>query len=453
MIKIVERNPVTTWISDRSMIEDFLTYEYEWWVDGLYHKEKKTATYSLVNKNGTFLSGFQKRVFDYLSRRRVEFEFESPDYGIEAGEPKLKGIEFREDQQHALAEMVQVGRGVWKAPTGAGKTLLICGLVSAFHSTALIVVHTASLFNQTVQELERFFGKGKIGKLGAGLWEKKNISVGMIQTLNRHYKGKGNDGGWGMMIVDEVHHVNAIGGSYGKVLKKVLAPVRFGFTATLPKTEKGRMAMEGLVGSVIGDTTYQELKENEVLADPVVRICKVPETDRYKDLKGGYIKVYDRGIVNNRGRNQLIVEKACELIDAGLTVLIMVEKIEHGHALLDMAEFMMPDVFCFLHGATEDEVKEEEKELFERRDRKGVIVTRIWSEGVNIRSIGAVLNAVGGESEIAAIQRFGRGLRKAEGKDSVYLYDFVDLNHKWFIKHSIKRMLTYLEAGWKLEKG
>lgn len=47
---------------------------------------------------------------------------------------------------------------------------------------------------------------------------------------------------------------------------------------------------------------------------------------------------------------------------------------------------------------------------------KGVIAVRIWSEGVNIRSIGAVINAVGGESEIASIQVFGRGMRTAEGK-------------------------------------
>ncbi len=81
---------------------------------------------------------------------------------------------------------------------------------------------------------------------------------------------------------------------------------------------------------------------------------------------------------------------------------------------------------------------------------KGVIAIRIWSEGVNIRSIGAVINAAGGESEIASIQVFGRGMRTAEGKKGVILVDFIDLSHEWFRRHSLKRICTYLEAGWEL---
>jgi hypothetical protein len=53
-------------------------------------------------------------------------------------------------------------------------------------------------------------------------------------------------------------------------------------------------------------------------------------------------------------------------------------------------------MFVFLNGQTPAEDRAKEKQVFEDRVRKGVIATRIWNEGVNIKSIGAVINAVGG---------------------------------------------------------
>lgn len=445
MIKIVEKSPVTTWISEPEVIKNFLHYEAEWWEQGPYRMEKRTAHVSLVKKGGHFLSGFQKRVFGYLDDRGMEYTFEKPDYEIRTGVPRLKGIEFRDDQSQALLEMMHVHRGVWRAPTGSGKTLLICGLVSAYRTTALIVVHTNTLFHQTIKELQRFFSKKDVGWFGAGEEKEGDVTVAMIQTLHR----RGVDGKkWGMVVIDESHHANDMNKSYGKMLKNVLAPVRFGFTATLPDTEKGLMALEGLIGPVIGSTSYEELQKKEVLAHPIVRIYKVPETDKYRELKGGYKKIYLEGIVRNRVRNKLVIDKAREQIDAGRTVLVMVEMIEHGDLLLEMADLVMPGVFCFLHGNTDSDVREHEKESFEKGERRGVIATRIWSEGVNIRSIGSVGNAVGGEDEKATIQRFGRGMRRTEDKSEVHFFDFFDTNHSWFIKHSGNRICTYIDWGW-----
>lgn len=446
MVRIIEKSPVTTWISAPETISGFLRYETEWWVQGPYRKERRTAQVSLVQKGGHFLSGFQERVFKYLDDRGIEYSFEGiSDYGIDIRNPELKGIEFRDDQKQALLRIAKARRGVWQAPTGSGKTLLICGLVDIYHTTSLIIVHTNTLFRQTIKELQRFFSEKDVGWFGAGEEKEGDITVAMIQTLHR----RGVDGKrWGMVIIDESHHCNDLNKSYGKTLRKVLAPVRFGFTATLPGTEKGLMALEGLIGPVIGETTYEELQEKEVLAHPIIRIYKVPETDRCRELKGGYKKIYLEGIVRNRVRNKLVVDKAREHIDNGRTVLVMVEIIEHGDLLLEMADLVMPGVFCFLHGKTDSDVRECEKGDFEAGKRMGVVATRIWSEGVNIRSIGSVINAVGGESEIATIQRFGRGMRRTEDKSEIHFVDFFDVSHWYFVKHSGSRICTYMDWGW-----
>lgn len=496
MIRIVERDPVTTLISDPAEVRCVLKYRHEWWRQGQFRKEKRVSEVPLV-KGHTFYSGFQRRVCEHLDRRGLKWELEKPSYPLSIGEPALKGITFRNDQAQALAAMIKERRGVWKAPTGSGKTILICGLVSAFNTPTLILVHTEQLFRQTYEELVKFFPKAKVGRAGAGEWNPQTITVGMVQTLrSRELNGLAK---CGMVVVDEAHHVSTFDGSYVNVLERVPAPVRFGFTATPPKGEQAVMALEGLVGPLIGSTTYGELQEGEVLAKPKLRFIKIPETDRYKYLRGHYTKVYNVGVVNNRLRNGLIIDEALKLIAQGRTVLILVEQVEHGHILMKMAELRAPGVFSFLYGSLpsdfhfvdvkkkvreevfdettgevvinkrtgkpkkelrektvsewvmakhSSEKKAEEKEAFEAKERKAVIATRIWGEGVNIRSIGAVINGVGGESEIAAIQRFGRGLRADKNKSDVVLVDFIDTNHVWFQRHSMKRICLYSDWGW-----
>ena len=206
--------------------------------------------------------------------------------------------------------------------------------------------------------------------------------------------------------------------------------------------------MEGLLGRQIGRTEYDELQQNGVLAKPRVRIRLTPEAERFRTMKGRYDKVYTAGIVEYRTRNVLVMEEARQLLDKDLTVLVMVEQIAHGENLMKIAKVVCPGAFVFLHGETADEIKAEEKKAFSSKKRRGVIATRIWGEGVNIKSVGAVINAVGGESEISTIQRFGRGLRRADGKDSVMLVDFFDRHHKHFLRHSGKRICTYIEWGW-----
>ncbi len=459
MINIEEIDAVYSQISDWKAIKDFLGYRAEYWRKGRYRKERHEYFRSLVKKDGLFYSGFLPRIRKHLKDKGVGYHIgESEGVAMDA-QPEVSGIEFRKDQLDALSTM-RMGRGVWQAPTGSGKTILIAGLLSMSSWRALVVVHTETLFKQTIEELERFW-PDEVGRLGCGMDDAGDITVGMVQTLSR---GNGDLSSYGMVIVDEAHHVSKFGGMYDKVLSRMDgAHLRYGFTATLPEKEEAKLAMEGLIGPVLGKTTQEELREGDVrgaqavLAKPRMRMLWVPESnlkERIEKLRREekrsitYKDVYELGIVFNRKRNDLIVREAKRLLGMGLTVLIMVERIEHGHELLKMAETVVPGEFVFLHGNTPTEIKEEEKRLFMGKERKGVIATRIWSEGVNIRSMGAVINAVGGLSEIGVLQRFGRGLRTDEGKKEVWLIDLLDTNHVYFQRHSMKRLCIYFEMNW-----
>lgn len=335
--------------------------------------------------------------------------------------------------------------------------MIMAGVLSMFDTTALIIVHTKALFDQTIIEMTKFFPDANIGQINSEKFDPQEITIAMKTSLGNRMKKK-RDGKdfhkreWGMVIVDEAHHVSTQGGEYAWILSNIYAPIRVGLTATLAKTEEASMCMEGLLGPVIGTTSYEELKGTGVLATPKMRFVKVYETDMYRHkrypLGTEYRDVYTDGIVHNRKRNVAIVDVSKEYIEDKLSVLIMVERIEHGEGLLKFLDIRMPGVFTFLYSDVDDELLNKELKAFKNGKRMGVIATRIWCEGIDIKSIRVVINGVGGDSEIAAIQRFGRGFGMEGNKEQIILVDFLDTNHEWFQKHTINRLCFFSSIGW-----
>jgi len=428
----IQEGPIVSRISHPELIINWLVYDKIFWRQGRYSKEKHSYKKKLVDKKGNFLSGYVSRVREYLKLKGHEVE-DSDEENIPWEDPELKSITFREDQIDAIEKILMSRRGIWKAPTGSGKTILIAAIVQAYKRSTLILVHTKTLLKQTREELARW-------DLKADVLMKQSFSNAVKDTPQDFYD---------IIIVDEAHHVSSFDSQYAKILKHLKAPIRIGFTATTyDKTKESYLAMEGLLGPVIGETSYEEVKE--ILAKPRMKFIKVPEMGdkAKKKLKGKYQFVYEQGIVKNRKRNQLIVEEAEKCIKDGKSVLIMVEKIEHGNILLELCELTMPGEFVFLCAEDDDKKLDEETKKFKEGKRIGVIASRIWGEGLNIKRINVVINGVGGKSEIASIQRFGRGLRKDEGKIDVLLIDMLDINHIYFQRHSIERLCFYSDIGW-----
>ena len=432
----IQEGPIASRISHSELIKDWLVYDKVFWRQGRYSKERHTYKKKLLDKRGNFLSGFVPKIKKYLELKGhiVGVTVDTGKEGMSFFRwPELKDITFREDQRKAIDEILTYGRGIWKAPTGSGKTILIAAIVKAYSSSTLILVHTKTLLKQTKEELARW-------DLKADVLMKQSFSNAVKDTPRDYYD---------VVIVDEAHHVSSFESQYSKILMYLEASIRIGFTATTyDKTKESYLAMEGLLGPVIGETSYEEVKE--ILAKPKMKFIKVPEMGdkAKKKLKGKYQFVYDQGIVKNRKRNQLIVEEAERNIKKGKSVLLMVERIEHGDILLELCEVAMPGVFTFLSAEDDNKKLDGETKAFKEGKRKGVIASRIWGEGLNIKRINVVINAVGGKSEIAAIQRFGRGLRKDEGKIDVLLVDMLDTNHTYFQRHAMERLCFYSDIGW-----
>jgi superfamily II DNA or RNA helicase len=101
----------------------------------------------------------------------------------------------------------------------------------------------------------------------------------------------------------------------------------------------------------------------------------------------------------------------------------------------------------FVYGETESEERNRMRLELHAKNQKCVISNAVWRRGINIPSLGVVINAAGEKSETQTIQRIGRGFRKAEGKDEIIIVDFLDRG-KYLADHCVNRMSVYAEEGW-----
>jgi len=257
-----------------------------------------------------------------------------------------------------------------------------------------------------------------------------------------------------IVIVDEAHHISKLKGEYAQTLSRIFAPIRLGFTATLPTEEEAKFTLEGLLGPLIGELTMDKAQEIGILAKPKIRIIKSPYI-REIDQEKIYEKAYEKGIVSNERRNNLIVETAMEYINQNKSVLIIINRVEHGENLIALAQenYDIPrkefdSVFRFIYGKTESETRKKVKDSLKEKKIKCVICTSIWREGVDLPSLDCVINAGGGKSEIACLQTIGRGLRKTEDKNFVIIVDFFDPHNKYLISHFGERLVLYCDNDW-----
>ena len=155
---------------------------------------------------------------------------------------------LREDQEFAAEAMLKHDCGVLSAPTAFGKTVIAARLIAERKTNTLILTHRRQFQSQWITKLGEFLEvdeelpaaskkrgrkarQGLIGQIGAG---KENpsgiIDVAIMESLASGGEVKDCVKDYGMMIVDECHHVPAP--SFEQVLKSTSAKYIYGLTAT-----------------------------------------------------------------------------------------------------------------------------------------------------------------------------------------------------------------------------
>lgn len=244
---------------------------------------------------------------------------------------------LREEQPLAFNKLLKYDNGILCGTTAFGKTVVAIKLIAEKKVNTLILVDKVSLVSQWKESLLKFLtinetlrtadiSEGKkrgrkknrsiIGQMGHG----KNalsgiVDIAIMQSLNRMGEVKECVKDYGMVIVDECHHVSAF--SFEKVLKSTDAKYIYGLTATPTRKDGHHPIIFMQCGSIRyrDDAKKQaEKRPFEHFVIPRFTSLRVPLDKDEKDVS---INELYAEIVLNEMRNQIIVDDVVKCYENG----------------------------------------------------------------------------------------------------------------------------------------
>ena len=361
----------------------------------------------------------------------------------DAGKPIL----LRDYQVDAINTFLENPQSLQEIATGAGKTITTATLSQLCESLGrtITIVPNKSLVEQTEEDFVNvgldvgvYYGDRKdLGKTHTiCTWQSLNI-------LDKKSKNQEHDlltlaeflDEVKTVIVDEVHMAKA------DVLKKLLtqnlnnACIRWGLTGTVPKEQFESEQIFASIGPVVGGIKAHELQEKGVLSNcqvNVIQLIDLPEFGSYADETKYLVTDEDR---------MLYISKLIKTISLTGNTLVLVNRIDSGKFLVNELEDSV-----FISGEVKTKDRKEEYDEIKTSDNKIIVATYgVAAVGINIPRIFNLVLLEPGKSFVRVIQSIGRGIRKAEDKDFVQIWDLTS-TCKYAKRHLTERKKYYKEA-------
>lgn len=358
---------------------------------------------------------------------------------------ELPGLDMREYQEDAVKAVINSpikGRGTIHAAVNAGKTEIFAAIANYYGRKTLMI--TPNYSPLAVQTYERF---KKRGLESTSLYRESEealesqIVVSNIQLLySRREALKEFFKSVEVLLIDEVHAAEA--NSYKDVILACEnAYIKIGASGSPYRGDVyGDLLLIGLVGQIIYRIGSKELMDKGFSSSVDVVFVDYSEMPM-PACKETYAEYYNTVIVQNELRNSIIVDLVKKIYDFGDKGVIFTKSVEHCEALTERLKNAGVSVVK-VDGSVDN--REELKSEFERGVIKCIVATTVFNWGVDfVGGVDYLVNASSGISEVANIQKSGRGQRlKKDGYNRCLLIDFQD-NYKYFCKHSESRRALY----------
>jgi len=380
---------------------------------------------------------FTKVNKDYLS------EIKWPDNHPCAGQP----IQLRDYQVDTINKFLEDPQSIQEIATGAGKTIITAALCKSVedYGRTLTIVPNKSLVTQTEEdfiscELDTgvYYGDRKeVGRYNTiATWQSLNVLE--KKAKNEHStEFKEFCEGINTVIVDEVHMAKA------DVLKRLLTgplahcQIRWGLTGTVPKEEYEYMGIKVSLGEVTHRIPAKELQDKGVLANCHVNVLQTLDTLQFKNYQEEL-----KWLTTDDKRMSWIADTVNHVATSGNT-LILVDRISAGEILQKKLKDSI-----FISGSTKNIDRKEHYDEVSTATNKIIIATYgVASVGINIPRIFNLVLIEPGKSFVRVIQSIGRGIRKAEDKDNVQIWDITS-TCKFAKRHLTQRKKFYKEANY-----
>jgi superfamily II DNA or RNA helicase len=398
-------------------------------------------------------AGYDIEVEDLRQAHKFEFTPITEDYWAVRGKTWPKGhpdagkpIVLRDYQYDVVNKFLENPQALQEVATGAGKTITTATLshLCEPYGRTMVIVPNKSLVVQTEEDYKNlgldvgvYFGDRKeLNKThtictwqSLNVLDKKSYDDDEALTLAEFCEGVV------AVIVDEVHQAKA------EVLTKLLTQnfrncaIRWGLTGTVPKEAWEFQGLLASIGPVINHVTAFDLQQKDVLAQLNINVLQTVDVEVFRSFAEEYT-----WLVSDASRLTWIANKIQELSLTGNT-LVLINRIETGKQLIER----LPEAVFVSGGMKLDDRKEEYDEI-KTSDNKIIVATYgVAAVGINIPRIFNLVLLEPGKSFVRVIQSIGRGIRKAQDKDSVEIWDITS-TCKYSKRHLTERKKYYKDA-------
>lgn len=345
------------------------------------------------------------------------------------------------DYQQEILERLQVEREVrnhWKnlvvAATGTGKTVMAASDYKAFagkyeRARLLFVAHREEILRQSLHTFQQVLCDYNFGeKWYAGqepsnyeyVFASKDTLNNRIDTLNlpQDY--------YDYIVIDEAHHI--VAETYQKIISYFKPKVLLGLTAT-PERMDCEDITQYFDGTISAEIRLDDALNKGLLAP--FHYYGITDSVDYTEVgwsKGQYVASELTKIYTYNDARTGVILKSLEtyLPKSSLhNVRALCFCVNQEHAKYMASKFTLCGLKAEILTTENIKMRSVRYRQLKNKEINYLFVVDIFNEGVDIPEVDTILFLRPTESLTVFIQQFGRGLRKAEGKTHVDIFDYV----------------------------
>lgn len=373
--------------------------------------------------------------------------------------------EEREEQLEAINALLPYTNGILHATTAFGKTVTAAAIIARKKVNTLILVHSKALLKQWHDRLTEFLNidypkheeKNKRGRCKVfspiGCFDSSGntlhgiIDIALIQSCLDEDGVKPFVQDYGMVIVDECHHVSSI--TFEQVLMSIKAHTIYGLTAT-PIRKDGH---QPIIFMQCGPIRFSTDVKSQIAKQSFDRFL-IPRFTSYNSILEDRLSIATlyKYLSEDEIRNNLIVEDICKAVNTGRTPIILTNRTAHVSVLAEKLKATIKNVISLTGAGTTREKREAMQRLQNIPDSEQLVIVatgKYVGEGFDYPRLDTLFLALPISWKGLLTQYAGRLHREYEGKKDVRIYDYIDIHEPICDSMYRKRLKGYAAIGYK----
>ena len=408
--------------------------------------------------------GCEDAILSFLNDNNVKYSITD-----ETSHGKKISVTFtgkeREEQTDAINALLTYSNGVLHATTAFGKTVTAAAIIARKKVNTLILVHSKALLTQWHERLTEFLdidfketeepkkrGRKKVFSPIGCLDSTCNtlhgiIDIALIQSCLDENGVKPFVQDYGMVIVDECHHVSSI--TFENVLKNIKAHTVYGLTAT-PIRKDGQ---QPIIFMQCGPIRFSADAKSQITKQSFDRYL-IPRFTTYRSITEDRqtITAIYQSLSEDTVRNDLIVKDICKVVDSGRTPIILTNRTSHVTLLAEKLKTTIPNVITLTGSDTTKDKREALQRLQTISPSEPLVIVatgKYVGEGFDYPRLDTLFLALPISWKGLVAQYAGRLHRENEGKKDVRIYDYIDIHEPVCDSMYRKRLKGYASIGYK----